>query len=166
MKPSRPYKFFSVFKKTLILTIYLAVWLCAITFYNFAVLHNSELPHTSYVYSILVAGILAKFMIAGEEIAPLKVQDGSSLYWLIIRRTTIDTMFALFLRFIFAGIEGLFNDQGFVESMRGLGGGDFRHLLAMWILFWLIILPYMVIRCLCIAVGAEKIHFIFSGKKI
>lgn len=165
MKSSQPNKFFSVFKKTLILTLYLAVWFCAINFYSVVVLHAGALPHITYLYSIFLAGILAKFMIAEEEIAPLKVKDGSSLYWLIISRTTIDTMFALFFRYIFAGIEGFFNHQGFIESVSSFGGGDFKHILAIWILFWLIILPYMVIRCLCIAVGAEKIHLIFAGNK-
>lgn len=165
MKSSQPNKFISVFKKTFILTIYLAVWCCAVNFYAEAVLHAGALPHITYLNAILLAGILAKFMIFEQEIAPLVVKDGSSLYWLIIRRTTIDTMVALFLRYIFAGIEGLFNHQGFIESMRSFGGDDFQHILSIWILFWLIIMPYMVIRCLCIAVGAEKIHLIFAGNK-
>lgn len=165
MKSSQPNKFFSVFKKTLILTLYLAVWFCAVNFYDVAVLHAGALPHITYLYAIFLAGILAKFMIAGQEIAPLKVKDGSSLYWLIIRRTTIDTMVALFLRYIFAGIEGLFNNHNFIESMRSFGGGDFKHILAIWILFWLIIMPYMVIRSLCNEVGAKKIHLIFAGNK-
>ncbi len=159
-------KFFHVFKKTLILTLYLAVWFCAINFYAVAVLHAGAMPHIAYLYSIFLAGILAKFMIAGQEIAPLAVKDGSSLYWLIIRRTTFDTMIALFLRYIFAGIEGAFNDQGFIESMRSFGGGDFKHILSIWILFWLIIMLYMVYRCLILTVGPQKIHSIFAGKKV
>jgi len=63
------------------------------------------MPHIAYLYSIFLAGILAKFMIAGQEIAPLAVKDGSSLYWLIIRRTTFDTMIALFLRYILQGLR-------------------------------------------------------------
>ena len=164
MKSSHPTKFFSVFKKTLILTLYLAVWFCALNFYAVAVLHAGALPHITYVNAILLAGVLAKFMIAEQEIAPLKPKEGSSLYWLIIRRTTIDTMVALFLRYIFAGLEGLFNHQGFVDSIRSFGGENFHHVLSIWILFWLIIMPYMVFRCLANAVGTEKIHLIFSGR--
>ena len=166
MKSTHPNKFFSVFKKTLILTVYLAVWCCAVNFYSEAVLHAGALPHITYVSAIILAGILAKLMVAEQEIAPLAIKEGSSLYWLIISRTTIDTMIALFLRYIFAGIEGVFNHQGFIESIRSFGGGDFKHILSVWILFWLIIMPYMVYRCLCLAVGPEKIHSIFVGNKV
>jgi hypothetical protein len=166
MKSVHPNKFFSVFKKTLILTLYLAVWFCAINFYAVAVLHAGAVPHITYLYAIFLAGILAKFMIAEQEIAPLTVKEGSSLYWLIIRRTTIDTMIALFLRYIFAGIEGVFNHHGFIEAMSSFGGGDFKHILSIWILFWLIIMPYMVYRCLSLAIGSQKIHSIFVGKNV
>lgn len=166
MKSSHPNKFFSVFKKTLILTLYLAVWFCAINFYSEAVLHAGSLPHITYINAILLAGILAKFMIFEQTIAPLAIKEGSSLYWLIIRRTTFDTMVALFLRYLFTGIEGVFNHQGFIESILSFGGGDFKHILSIWILFWLIIMPYMVYRCLCLTVGPQKIHSIFVGKKV
>ncbi len=166
MKSLHPSKFFHVFKKTFFLTLYLVVWFCALNFYSVAVLHAGALPHVNYIYAIFSAGILAKFMIFEQQIAPLVHREGSSLYWLIIRRTTIDTMVALFLRYVFVGIEGVFNGQGFIESMSSLGGNDFMHILAIWILFWLIIMPYMVYRCLCLALGPKKVHAMFSTNKM
>jgi hypothetical protein len=165
MKNAHPSKFFAVFKKTFILTLYFAIWFCVLNFYNQVVLHAGDRPHVTYAYSIFLAGILAKFIIFEQEIAPLKVKDGSSLFWMIIRRTTIDTMIALFLRYIFAGIEGLFNHQGFFDSMRSFGGGDWMHILAIWMVFWLVIMPYMVYCSLRNAVGLEKIRGIFFGNK-
>jgi hypothetical protein len=164
MQLSHPKKLFPLLKKTLILTLYLAAWLCTLNFYNHAVLHLDVSPYGGYTAGIILAGILAKFIIFEQTVFPITFKEGSSLYGLIFRRTTQDTMVALFLRYIFAGIEGLFNHQGFVESMQSLGGGDFIHILAIWMLFWLVIMPYMVYRCLCIAVGVEKIHALFDRK--
>lgn len=166
MENAHTSKFFTLFKKTLILTLYFAIWFCTLNFYNEVVLHAGDRPHVTYAYSIFLAGILAKFIIMGQQIAPLKVKEGSSLFWMIIRRTTIDTMIALFLRYIFAGIEGLFSHQGFFDSMRSFGGGDWMHILAIWMVFWLIIMPYMIYCALCNAVGPEKIHAIFVSNKM
>jgi len=166
MQSLHPKKLFPLLKKTLILTLYLAVWFCALNFYNEAALHVGSLTYINYAYAIFLAGILAKFIIVEQTIFPITFKEGSSLYWLIIRRTTLGTMAALFFRYIFAGIEGFFNHQGFIESMQRLGGGDFMHVLAIWILFWLIIAPYMIYRCLSIALGSQRIHSFLVGKKI
>ncbi len=166
MKSPHPVKFFPMFKNTLILTLYLAVWFCAVNFYDDAALHAGAIANLSYVSAIFQGGVFAKFLIFEQTVFPIVINEGASLYWLICRRTTIDTTIALFLRYIFVGLEGALNHHGFIESIRSFGGGDFLHILSIWILFWLIILPYMVFRCLSLAIGTEKIHSIFSGNKI
>jgi hypothetical protein len=73
----------------------------------------------------------------------------------VIIRTTIDSIFVLISRVFSAGLEGALHHRGFVESMLDFCQGDVLHILSLFCMYWLIVLPY-VAHCLLQHIAGEQ----------
>lgn len=163
MKSSNSPKWKSLLKQGLILTVYMAVWFCALIFYDKDALNITGSPYVSYGFALLKALLLAKFMLAAHAISQKTFKPGSSLYLLITVRTTLNAVLVLAFSYLFAGIEGAFKHQGFIESMNSFCDGNVDRILALTMMYWLIVMPYVAYRCLGEAMGREKLHSYLSG---
>jgi hypothetical protein len=70
----------------------------------------------------------------------------------------------LIFSYLFAGIEGLFRHHGFIDSMRSFCDADVGRILALTLIYWLIVLPYIAYRALEEAIGQKKLHSYLAGK--
>lgn len=151
------------------LATYFALWFCAITFYNQAALHVPDKDLQPYVFVIIQALILSKLMLTAEMMIPIglifKPAIKSTIYLVIIVRTTSASVMVMLLRFLSAGIEGFFRGQGFIKSMQNFCDGDVAHILALTCLCWLIILPYIIFRfVLYLAGGQDLAAFLLAAR--
>lgn len=156
----------SVLKQGLILTLYMAVWFCALIFYDKDALNIHESRYVSYGFAILKALSLSKFMLAAHAISPIRFQSGLPLYRLIILRTSFNAAVVLIFSYLFAGIEGLFKHQGFIDAMRSFCDGNIERIVALTLIYWLIVLPYVAYRCLGESMGQENLQSYLSGKTV
>ena len=150
-------------KRGLILNAYLAAWFCALTFLSDAILHQDGVPYITYGFAILKASALSKFMLVGQKLFPLTFRSGSSVLWLVFRRSLIDTGFVLAVSYLFAGLEGFIHHKGFIESLQAFCKGSLEHVAALTLCYWLIILPYLAYCGLKQAMGAERLYAYLMG---
>lgn len=150
-------------KKGLILNAYLAAWFCALVFLSDAILEQDGVPYFSYGFAILKASALSKFMLVGQKVFPLEFSKGSSVLWLVFKRSIIDTSFVLAVSYLFAGLEGFVHHKGFIESLQNFCKGSLEHVAALTLCYWLIILPYLAYCGLKKAMGAELLYSYLMG---
>lgn len=153
----------TTFKRGLILQAYLAVWFCALVFLSDAILQEDGVPYIGFGFAILKASALSRFMMIGQKLFPLPFISGSSVLWLVFRRSLIDTGFVLLLSYIFYGIEGVIHHKDFFETLQNFCKGNWEHVAALTLCYWLIILPYLVYCGLKRAMGAERLYGYLLG---
>lgn len=156
-------KFKEMVIKTFVLTIYLASWFCALVFLSNSILGVDGVPYVGFSMAIIKAAVLAKFMIMGLEIFPLPLNKSSSLILGILKRSIVYVIVVVALSYIFAGIEGYFHHKGFVDSLHDFAGGSLRHLIALAIMYWLIVLPYLAFKAFEEVIGEEKMRDYLLG---
>jgi hypothetical protein len=69
------------------------------------------------------------------------------------------------LNYIEAGIEGLIHGKNFLDSMASFGQKNPLHILAMSLVYWLIVWPYLVLIGMKLALGTNAILTILFGRK-
>lgn len=154
----------NIVKQGLILTLYMAVWFCALIFYDKDALNIQGSPTVSYGFAILKALTLSKFLLVAHALSPLTYKKGSSIYLLIAMRTIFNAIVVLCFSYLFAGIEGMFKHQDFIDAMRSYCDGDVQRILALTLMYGLIVLPYVAYRALGEAMGDENLHSYLAGK--
>ena len=150
-------------KRGLILQAYLAIWFCALVFLSDAILQEDGVPYIGFGFAILKASALSRFMIIGQKLFPMPFIAGSSVLWLVLRRSLVDTGFVLLLSYIFFGIEGLIHHKGFFETLQNFCKGNWEHVAALTLCYWLIILPYLAYCGLKSAMGAQRLYAYLMG---
>lgn len=155
--------FETTIKRGLILQIYLAVWFCALVFLSDAILQEEGVPYITYGFAILKASALSRFMLIGQKLFPLPFASGSSVLWLVFRRSLIDTGFVLLLSYVFFGIEGVIHHRDFFETLQNFCKGSWQHVIALTLCYWLIILPYLIYCGLKRAMGTERLFAYLLG---
>lgn len=157
-------KFKEMIIRTLLLTTYLAAWFCALVFLSDSILEIDGVPYIGFGMAIIKAAVTAKFMIMGLEIFPLPINKSSSLVFGVLKRSIVYVVVVVALSYLFAGIEGYFHHEGFVEPMRHFAGGNLKHLIALTITYWLIILPYLAYYGLEEVIGQERMHELLHAR--
>ncbi len=151
-------------KEGLALTAYFGTWFCAITF---LAVTNSEHPISLSIFGIALikAGLCAKFMLIAQAIFPIKVSKNNG----IIKSLFLESLFYIFvvlsLNYVEAGIDGLMHGKNFIDAMASFGQKNPLHVLAMTIVYWLIVWPYLVLVGLRLALGEDTTMNILFGKK-
>lgn len=160
----RPFnKFKEMIFRTFLLTVYLAAWFCALVFLSNSILEVEGIPYVGFGIAIIKAAVTAKFMIMGLEMFPLPINKGSSLVFGVLKRSIVYVVVVVALSYLFAGIEGYFHHEGFVEPLHHFAGGSFKHILALAITYWLIILPYLAYYSLEEVIDKQQMHQLLSG---
>lgn len=133
----------NLLKNWLISALYFSVWFCALTFYSEEALHIEPSAVIGYGFAIFQAVLLAKFLTTATLVLPMGSILKHSIYWVIIIRTTGASILVLLLRYFSVGMEGFFNHKGFLESILNFFQGDIKHVLAVFVMYWLIVMPYI-----------------------
>lgn len=151
------------FKKVLILSIYLAIWFSALAFLSYSILRKDEIPYAPLSLALIKALLCAKFMLLGQAIYPIQSKSNQALIWQILPRSFVYLVVVVLLSALEAGLEGLIHHKGFISSLANFGNGDPVHILALCLIYWLILLPYLTFMSLKLVLGDQEMRRIFLG---
>ena len=153
-------------KKAFTLTLYLGTWFCAITFFGATALEERPIPLSIFGFAIIKAGIAAKFMLIAQAAYPIKVNKEHGIVNSLIFESIVYLAFVLALNFLEAGVDGLIHGKEFIHSMAAFGNGEPIRIIAMAILYWLIVWPYLIFMGVNQAIGnTATLAILFGSKK-
>lgn len=152
-------------KKAFALTLYLGTWFCALSFLAATLLDERPIPLSIFGFALVKAGITAKFLLIGQAIYPIKVDKTHGIVSSLFVESLIYIAIVLGLNFLEAGIDGALHGKHFLESMTAFSQSNPLRLLALSIVYWLIIWPYLMLAGMQLLMGKEHIWGLFFGSK-
>ena len=152
-------------KQALTLAVYFSIWFCALTFLAATTLNKHPIQLSMFGIAIIKAGLCAKFMLIAQAIFPINVQKSNGIIKSLFLESILYLLVVLGLNYIEAGIEGLMHGKNFLDSMTSFGQKNPLHILAMSLVYWLIVWPYLVLIGMKLALGTNVITTILFGKK-
>jgi hypothetical protein len=165
-KPGLKVKVLEEMKKGFSLTLYFGTWFCAITFMAATALEERPIPLSIFGFALLKAGISAKFMLIAQAAYPIKVNKDHGIVGSLFFKSIFYLVVVIALNFLEAGVHGLINGHPFISSMAAFGNGEPIRILAMSIIYWLIVWPYLIFTGVSIILGdKETLAILFGSKK-
>jgi len=165
-KPGMKIKLEEEMKKAFALTLYFGTWFCAIAFMAATALEERPIPLSLFGFALIKAGISAKFMLIAQAAYPIKVSKDRGIVNSLIFESIIYIAVVLALNYLEAGAEGLMHGKEFITSMAAFGNSDPLRVLAMSIVYWLIVWPYLIYTGVNIILGnKETLAILFGSKK-
>ena len=135
----------SEIRNVLHLTVYFGVWFTALNL----LLHETEgrhgLPLEAWGFAWIKAAICAKFLLIGQLLVPMPDVNKTRLWSPILPRSLIYLLIVVVLSFVEEGVRGAMHGESFVHAMAGFGGGNPLHVFALAWVYWLMLVPYLVI---------------------
>lgn len=152
-------------KKAFALTVYLGTWFCALAFLAATLLDERPIPLSMFGFALIKAGITAKFLLIGQAIYPIKVDKAHGIVKSLFVESLIYIVIVLGLNYLEAGIDGVIHGKHFLESLASFGQSNPLRLIALSIVYWLIIWPYLMLAGMQLIMGQEHILSLFFGSK-
>jgi len=152
-------------KKAFFLSVYFSAWFCAISFLAVTILDERPIPLSIFGFAIIKGALSAKFLLIGQAIFPMKVNKKDGLIKSLLFQSFLYILIVLALNYLEAGVHGLINGKHFLDSMMGFGQSNPLRILAMCILYWLIVFPYLVLVGTKLALGTNATIAILFGEK-
>ena len=153
------------FLKAFKLTIYFSIWFCALTFLAVTTLHTQSISLSIFGFAMIKAALCAKFMIIAQVVYPIKINQSSGIVGSLLLESFFYLFVVIALNYLEAGIDGLLHGREFITSLADFGQSDPLHILAMSIVYWLIVWPYLIFSGFKLALGTSAIHALLLGKK-
>jgi len=123
------------------------------------------IPLSIFWFALIKAALCAKFMLVGQAIFPIKVNRHHG----IVKSLFIESLFylvvVLALNYFEAGLDGLIHGKNFFISMTAFGQSNPLHVLAMAIVYWLIVWPYLIFAGFKLSLGTPATLSILFGPK-
>ena len=167
--PNLPHSFKAKAKeeiaKALQLTIYFGIWFCALAFLGATSLDQKPISLTIFGFALIKAALCAKFMLVGQAFFPIKVNKNNGIVNSLILESLLYLMVVLGLNYLEAGIHGLIHGKDFISSIADFGRSNPLHVVAMSIVYWLIVWPYLLLMGFRLAIGSTETLEILFGKK-
>jgi hypothetical protein len=151
--------------KALQLTIYFGIWFCALAFLAATSLDEKSISLSIYGFALIKAALCAKFMLVGQAVFPIRVNKNNGIVNSLILESLVYLMVVLGLNYLEAGIHGLIHGKGFISSIADFGRSNPLHVVAMSIVYWLIVWPYLLLMGFRLAIGSTETLEILFGKK-
>jgi hypothetical protein len=152
-------------KAAFVLTIYFGLWFCSLTFLGMAILDERPIPLTPFGMALIKAALCAKFMLIAEAIFPIKLDKNHGIIKSVFIESLLYLLIVIALNYFEAGIDGLIHGKEFLISMTSFGQRNPMHVLAMSLVYWLIVWPYLVIKGMRMTLGAPTTAVILFGTK-
>lgn len=153
------------FIKALQLSIYFATWFCALTFLAATTLDERPIPLSIFGFALIKAALCSKFMLIGQAIFPIKVNQNHGIIYSLFLASVFYLLIVIGLNYLEAGIRGLINGKEFIASLAGLGQSDPLRIVAMSIVYWLIVWPYLLLVGFKLAIGSTATINILFGNQ-
>ena len=120
----------------------------------------------AFGFALLKAGISAKFILIAQAAFPIKVSKDHGIVNSLIFESIIYIAVVVALNYLEAGVEGFIHGKEFISSMSAFGNSDPLRVLAMSIVYWLIVWPYLIFTGVNIILGnKETLAILFGSKK-
>jgi hypothetical protein len=153
------------FVKALQLTVYFGVWFCALTFLMATSRTEQPITLSIFGFALFKAAICAKFMLIAQAAFPIKVNKKYGIVSSLFLVSLIYLLVVLGLNYLEAGVRGLIHGKPFLISMMEFGQSDPLRVVAMSIVYWLIVWPYLLITGMTIMLGNNATLKILFGDK-
>jgi len=152
-------------KKAFALSIYFGAWFCALSFLAATILDERPIPLSIFGFAIVKGALSAKFLLISEAAFPMKVSKAKGLIRSLLFQSLVYVGIVLGLNYIEAGVEGLFHGKNFWVSLGAFGQANPLRVVAMCIVYWLIVWPYLVLIGLKITLGSTATVAILFGDR-
>ncbi len=152
-------------KKAILLTLYLGTWFCAITFLAESALKGRPIHDTIFGLAMIKAAICSKFMLLGQAAYPLTINKKHGIIPSLLAESFIYSFIVLLLSYLESGIDGLIHGRNFIDSLLSFGHSDPQYILALAIVYWLIIWPYLLFVSMKMALGDSTTNEILFGPR-
>jgi hypothetical protein len=150
-------------KKAFALSVYFGSWFCALSFLAATILDERPIPLTIFGFAIIKGALSAKFLLISEAFFPIKVSKAKGLIRSLLLQSLIYVGIVLCLNYVEAGVDGLIHGKSFWDSLMGFGQANPLRVIAMCIVYWLIVWPYLVLIGLKISLGSTATIAILFG---
>jgi hypothetical protein len=152
-------------KKAFALSIYFGAWFCALSFLAATILDEMPIPLSIFGFAIVKGALSAKFLLISEALFPMKVSQAKGLIRSLLLQSLIYVGIVLGLNYVEAGVEGLIHGKNFWDSLAAFGQANPLRVIAMCIVYWLIVWPYLVLIGLKITLGSTATVAILFGDR-
>lgn len=149
--------------KMWVLSFYFTVFFIAISYFRFAVLKHAQVPYTDFELGFVKAVICAKFLLVSQAVYPIKLNDGKSIMLHIIGRSLLYVMLVTILIAIEESIMAKIHGKNILDSITGLKPGSIQIFFSLDILYWLMVVPYVVLSAIMQSIGVNSLRAIFLG---
>ena len=153
------------FVKALQLTVYFGSWFCALAFLAATSLDERPIPLSIFGFALFKAAVCAKFMLLAQAAYPIKVNKQHGIVSSLLLESLIYLLVVLGLNYLEAGVHGLIHGKEFLISMTEFGHSNPLRVVAMSIVYWLIVWPYLVLIGLKITLGSTATIAILFGDR-
>ena len=147
------------------LSLYFGIWFCALAFLAATSLDVRPIPLSIFGFSLVKAALCAKFMMLAQAAFPIRVTKSNGIVSSLIFESLIYMVVVLGLSYLEAGIDGLIHGKEFIISMSAFGRSNPLHVVAMMIVYWLIVWPYLLLIGMKLALGSTATFEILFGHK-
>ena len=147
------------------LAAYFAIWFCSLTFLAATDIQQTSLQPTLFGLAIIKAGLCAKFMLIAQAIFPIKVNKVYGLFRSLFKISLIYLLIVLILSCLESGIDSLVHKAGFIEGILEFGHHSAMRILALSIVYWLIVWPYLIFCGIDITLGKLSTKELLFGSK-
>ncbi len=153
------------FIKAFQLTIYFGIWFCALAFLAATSLHERPIPLSIFGFALFKAAVCAKFMLVAQAVFPIKVDKKNGVVISLIMESLVYLAVVLGLNYLEAGVDGLIHGKDFLISMTEFGRSNPLRVVAMSIVYWLIVWPYLLLMGMSLMLGTHATLEILFGNK-
>lgn len=153
------------FIKALQLTLYFGAWFCAIAFLGATTIDERPIPLSIFGFALFKAAVCAKFMLVAQIAYPIKVNKQHGIVGSLILESLVYLLVVLGLNYLEAGVHGLIHGKEFISSMAEFGQSNPMRVLALSIVYWLIVWPYLLLTGMSLMLGSHATLEILFGNK-
>lgn len=151
------------FFNVVVLAIYFMVYFSALTYLKFSILEKVDIAYTTYGLCWIRALVCAKFMEIGLKIYPIRSTPGKPLVVHILNRSLVYVMIVnlhiLVEQLVVAGIH----HKPLLSVVTDWAPGSINQAMALEILYWLMLLPYITYFAVSQSLGVGYLRKIIWG---
>lgn len=126
---------------------YLMVWFSAVMFYKATILRSVGIEFAPFGFALVKALILGKFILVLEALKLGERRDrGDILIVQIVKKALLFTVALIFLSVVEELVVGHFHGKAVREVLSEIGGGSMSQIVALGVLMFLVLLPYLAFR--------------------
>lgn len=153
------------FFKALQLTAYFAIWFCALAFLAATISEERPIALSIFGFAFIKAALCAKFMLIAQAIFPIKVNQNHGIVYSLFLESVFYLLVVIALNYLETGIRGMFNGKEFIASLADFGKSDPLRVVAMSIVYWLIVWPYLLMVGFKLSIGSTATLKILFGNQ-